>query len=154
WLRDGDAAHASPRADARQVALLEGLAARPVEMRRGHVRLHSHRHGEGAGARARHLLAQDHGGEEVGSRPTVPLVVLHSEKAQLPHARPNGTRDLPRLLPLFDVRLHFLLHEGAHGLPEHIVLLAEDLHHVSPHWALTASRSTAPSAVRGTVSVK
>src|SRR5262249_53291037 len=82
-----------------------------------------------------------------GSRPTVLLVVLHSEEAQLAHARPDGTRDLSRLLPLFDVRLHFLFHEGAHGLPEHVVLLAEDLHRVSPHWPLTASRSTAPSAL-------
>jgi hypothetical protein len=26
------------------------------------------------------------------------------------------------------VRLHFLLHEGPHRLPEHLVLLVEDLH--------------------------
>src|SRR5215813_3767056 len=114
-----------------------------------------HRHGQRAGARARHLLAQHHGGREVRPRTAVLLVVLHPEKAQLAHAQPDGLGDLARLLPFLDVRLHFLLHESPHGLPEHVVLLVEDLHRASPHWALTASRSTAPSsAARGRASVK
>src|SRR5882724_6294329 len=143
-----------PGSDVGQIALLEGLAARPIEVGGGHVRLHPHRHGQGSRARARHLLAQHHGGLEVGAHPPVFLVVLHPEEAQLAHARPDGLRNLPRLLPILDVRFDLLLDERAHRLPEHVVLLIEDLHLPSPHRALTASRSTPPSAVRGTASAK
>ena len=86
-----DGGEGLPAADRGEVLLLEGLAARPVEVRRGHVGVHAHRHGERARARARHLLVEHRGGEEVGAGAAVLLVVLHAEEAELAHARPDAT---------------------------------------------------------------
>src|SRR4029077_5209140 len=120
-------------------------------MGRGHVGVHAHRHRERGAARAGDLLAEHRGGEDVGSGSPVLLVVLDTQEAQLAHPRPDGLGDLPRILPRLDVRLDLLLDEGPHRLPEHLVVVLEDLH--APHLALTASRSTAPSAPRGRASV-
>src|SRR4030095_16162156 len=56
------------------------------------------------------------------------LVVLHAEEAQLAHAGPYGLGNLPRCLPLLDVRLDLLLHDGPTRLPNHLVVLVENLH--------------------------
>ena len=131
-LGDGDGAERVPPADRRQVLLLERLAPRPVEVGRRHVRLHAHRHGERRAARAPHLLAEDGGGQEVRAAAPVLFVVLDADEAQPAHARPDGLGDLARLLPLLDVRRHFPVDEGAHRLPEHLVLFREDLHGEHP----------------------
>jgi hypothetical protein len=81
-----------------------------------------------APARAGHLLAEDGGGEHVGARAAVLLVVLHPEEAQRAHPGPDGLGDLAGLLPLLDVGLDLLLDERPHRLPEHLVVLVEDLH--------------------------
>jgi hypothetical protein len=117
-------------------------------MRRGHVRVDAERHGEGGAAGARRFLAEHGRGEEVGAAAAVLLVVLDAEEAERPHAGPDRLGDLPGLLPFLDMGLYLLLDEGAHRLAEHVVLFVEDLHVALPHLALTASRSTPPSAER------
>src|SRR5207245_11268413 len=84
----------------------------------------------------------------------VRVVVLDAEQPQVAHARPDPARHPFGRFPLLDVRHDLLLDEGPHRRPEHVVLLVEDLHAVAPNLAFTASRSTAPSAVRGSASVK
>ena len=106
------------------------------------------RHGEGGAAGARCLLAEHGRGKEVGAAAAVLLVVFDPEEAKRAHAGPDGLGDLPRFLPLVDAGLDLLLDEGAYRLAEHLVLLAEYLHAPLPHFALTASLSTPPSAER------
>src|SRR4026207_1880659 len=72
--------------------------------------------------------ADPRGGQAAAARAPVPLVVLHSEEAQLAHARPDGLGDLAGRLPLLDVGLDLLLHEGPDRLTEEVVVLLEDLH--------------------------
>src|SRR6185503_4725549 len=85
-LGDGDGAEVPALADAGEILFLQRLAPRPVQMWRRHIVLHAHRHGQRARARARHLLVEHRGGEEVRAGATVLLVVLHAEEAQLAHA--------------------------------------------------------------------
>src|SRR4029453_13361729 len=131
-LGDRDGGQCVTPADGRQVLLLQGLAARPVEMGRGHVAVHADGHGEGAGARARALLVQHRRGQHVGARPAVLLVVLHPQQPQRAHARPDPARHPPRRLPLLDVRRDLLLDKAPHRAPEHLVLLVEDFHRPLP----------------------
>src|SRR5207245_4133412 len=123
-------------------------AARPVEVGRGHVAVDADGHGERARPRARALLVEHGRSQEVGAGAAVLVVVLDAEQPQLAHARPDRARQAPGRLPLLDVRHDLLLDERPHRRPEHFMLLVEDFHAVA-HFVLTASRSTAPSAVRG-----
>ena len=67
----------------------------------------------------------------------------------------HPAREVAVALPFLDVRHDLLLDERPHRRPEHLVLLVEDVHDApAPNFAFTASRLTAPSAVRGSASVK
>ena len=175
-LRHRDRAELLAAADRGQVLRLERLAARPVEVGLGHERdagLDLPREPEvvrvaDLGQQERRDLGGVAGvDDELDDRPPAkrvrePLVVLDAQEAERAHARPDGLRDAPGGLPLLDVGHHVLLDEAPQRLPEHLVLLVEDPHGlvldarrgyaVWPHVVLTASRSTAPSAVRGRAS--
>src|SRR3989475_12644169 len=126
-----DRAELLAAADRRQVFLLQRLAARPVEVGRGHVRVDADGHRERARARPRALLVQDRRREQVGAGAAVLLVVLDSQEAALAPAPPDGLRDAAGGLPRLDVRHHLPLDEGAHRRAEHVVMLGEDFHSAS-----------------------
>jgi len=69
-----------------------------------------------------------------------------AEEPELPHAPPELPRDAPGVLPCLDVGRDLLLHEGADGLAQHLVLDGED---VVLHGALPS-----PSAARVTMAAQ
>src|SRR6266849_3795878 len=127
-LGDRDRAELLAPADRRQILLLQRLAARPVEVGRGHVRVDADGHRERAGPRPRALLVQDRRGEQISAGAAVLLVVLDAQEAQLAHARPDRLRNATGRFPRLDVRHDLPLDEGAHRRAEHLMVLAEDLH--------------------------
>src|SRR5262249_31535277 len=124
-LRDAERTHDLALDDSRQVAPLLCVVAEARQPRRGHVGVHEHAEGHAAGTAARHLLAHHNGRETTAARAAVLHGELEAEESQLAQATPERLRDLSRDFPLVDVRNDLLLDEGAHALPQHLMLLTE-----------------------------
>src|SRR5262252_7932791 len=124
-LRDAEGTHDLALDDSRQVAALLRLVAEARQPWRGHIGVHEHAESDAAGAAARHLLAQHNARKEVTACPAVVHGELEAEEPQLAQAPPERLRNLSRDFPLVDVRHDLLLYEGAHALPQHLMLLTE-----------------------------
>src|SRR5262249_27969468 len=144
---DGDGGHRLAAANGGQVLLLERLAARPVEMRRGHVAVDADRHRERPRARARALFVQHGRHHDVGAGAAVLLVVLEAQEAQLAHATEDRLGHLPRVLPGLHVRHDLFLHERPHRRSKHIVLIVEDFHG-KPPWGSSTIQCAGVAPVR------
>ena len=124
-LGDPEAADLLALDPGHQVALLLLLGAEQVDGGEDHVGLDREAHVGPAGARVAHALGADQRVEVVAALPAVLLGEAEAEVAELAGALHDLGRPVG-VLPLVAVRVHLLLHPGAHRLAQVEVLVAEE----------------------------